>query len=187
MKIKHIISSISPLACILGWNCMTLNPVNAATFQFTYIFDSTETLSGSFEGDIAGDGNTVENLSNLEATYSRIPDIEFDTLDTDSFFTRDSSEFLLVGRPSPGSGTFFSLVRGVDGPEFAMVTLDDVEIAALDNPLGNNMRVTMVDEPKAIPEPGITLALAFAGSFACWQKLNKKQIPSSSRSKTRTP
>ena len=179
MKIKHIISVISPLACILGWNCMTINPVNAAALNFTYTFESAETISGSFEGDLGNDNNRLRNLRNFTAVYSGKPDVTFDTLETGNFFDLDFSNFQLVGTSSSSSGDIFLAVRGDNGGGedisvfFASTTLDADTTIAL-----NRLDVELVDG-QTTPEPGITLALAFAGSFACWQKLNKKQSPSS--------
>ncbi|MDJ0636163.1 MAG: hypothetical protein QNJ34_23475 [Xenococcaceae cyanobacterium MO_188.B29] len=182
MKIKHIISGISPLAFVLGWNCITINSVDAATLNFTYTLESTETISGSFDGDIAADGNEVENLRNFTAVYSGNPSITFDTLQVGDFFTIDLSEFQLYGTSSSLPGAKFLAVRGDNGVEdisvFVPATANSQLINDSDTVIVNDrLSVTTVDI-ETTSEPGITLVLTLLGGFAGWQKLNKKQVSS---------
>lgn len=181
MKIKHIISGISPLACIVGLNCIAINPAHAAILNFVYEFESNETLSGSFEGDILADGNTVENLSNLNATYSGAPSVTFDTLSDGNFFTLDRSEFQLTA--SSSTGATFNAIRGLPGG--VLVENIDVFVSSTNNDSDSTIGLDRFEvqvgggpSPETTPEPGITLALAFLFSLGCWQKLNQKQIPS---------
>ena len=183
MKIKHIISGIFPLAFVLGWNCLTAKPIDAATLNFTYTLESTETISGSFDGDIGTDGNEVENLRNFTAVYSGEPSITFDTLETGNFFDIDLSEFQLVGTSSSSPGARLLAVRGDNGVEDISVfvpatanspVIDDSDTVIVDNRLS----VTPVNA-ETTPEPVITLALTLLGGFVSWQKLNKKQVSSS--------
>ena len=180
MKINHIISSFSPLIFIVGSNCININLANAATLSFSYTFGSDEEISGSFDGEILSDDNKVENLSNLEATYSGAPNVIFDTVGSGSFFTLDRSEFSLFGS-SNNPEDFFSLVRVVNGPEDIQVVVSSLGIVDSDTTIdNNNLTLEAVDvDNVATPEPGITLALAFLSSFGCWQKLKKKQVSSS--------
>ena len=182
MKIKHIISGIFPLAFVLGWSYLTAQPVDAATLNFTYTLESTETISGSFDGDIAADGNEVENLRNFTAVYSGNPSITFDTVQVGDFFTIDLSEFQLNGTSSSSPGARFLAVRGENGVEDISVfvpstanssVINDSDIVIVDDRLS----VTQVDA-ETTPEPGITLALTLLGGFVSWQKLNKKQVSS---------
>lgn len=183
MKIKHIISGIFPLAFVLGWNCLTAKSVDAATLNFTYTLESAETISGSFDGDIAADGNEVENLRNFTAVYSGEPSVTFDTLQVGDFFTIDLSEFQLNGTSSSSPEARLLAVRGSNGVEDISVffpetansqVINDADTVIVDNRLS----VTLVDE-ETTPEPGITLALTLLGGFAGWQKLHKKQVSSS--------
>lgn len=52
----------------------------AASFSFEYMFANGHTLSGTVEGDLLSDGNTVSSLRNLHAVYSERPDLIFDNL-----------------------------------------------------------------------------------------------------------
>lgn len=52
---------------------VNVNPTQAATFSFSYTFLSGESISGTVEGQLQPDNNTVRNLSNLSATYSAQP------------------------------------------------------------------------------------------------------------------
>lgn len=181
MKIKHVISGISPLVCILGWNSMTINSVDAANLSFTYTLESTETISGNFDGDIADDDNTVENLRNLEAVYSGEPTVIFDTLATGNFFKIDLSEFQLTGTSSSSSGASFFAVRGDNGTEGINVFIPSMGIDG-DSTIVDSRFIVQLNreqQPATTPEPGITLALSLLGSFYCWRKLKQKQVPSS--------
>lgn len=176
MKIKHILSGISPLVCLLGWNCITIDSVNAANLSFTYTLESAETISGKFDGDIAEDNNTVENLRNLEAVYSGEPTIIFDTLATGNFFKLDLSEFQLNGTSSSSEEANFFAVRGDNGAEGINVFIPPISIDN-DSTIVDSRFTVDVDteqQPATTPEPGITLALSLLGSFGCWQKLKQK-------------
>lgn len=174
MKIKHIISGISPLAYVVGLNFVTINPVNAANLNFTYTLDNTETISASFEGDIVG--NEVENIINFEAVYSGAPSIVFDTLDQgDTTFTLDFSEYELLARPETGSADFISFNKRSGAAEGVIVSIPSNSVIAFGSSIDSrNLNIDTGTNTTSTPEPGITLALAVLGSIGCWQKQNKK-------------
>ena len=182
MKIKHIIPVISPLVCVLGWNCLALDPVNAAILDFSYTLGSNETISGSFEGDFGSDNNRLSDLRNFTAVYSGEPSVTFDTLEVGNFFEVDKSDFQLSGTSSSAPGALFLAERANNGGGdisvfFPPNDLDDDTTIVVDR---LTVQVdTSQQSVETTPEPGITLALALLGSFGCWQKLKKKQVSSS--------
>lgn len=176
MKTKHIISSITPLACAIGLNCLGINSASSANLSFTYTFDSSETISGSFEGDIIPGTTEYENLSNLNAIYSGAPDVIFDTIDTGSSFNTDSSQFFsFIGEQTPNTGNFFSIIGGANSD--VSVTIPSADIFEFDStPVASRFEVNVDDAVATTPESGITLALVSLGGLGFFQKMRKKQV-----------
>jgi hypothetical protein len=57
------------LLCVLAFAIGAPLPASAASFNFSYAFESGKTLAGTFDGDIALDGDTITSISNVMATY----------------------------------------------------------------------------------------------------------------------
>ncbi len=53
------------------------NPAQAASFEFAYKFLSGNTLSGEVDGDLQPGGDVINNLTNLRASYSGVPEQVF--------------------------------------------------------------------------------------------------------------
>lgn len=60
---------------------ISTNPAEAAVFDFSYDFLTGNTISGSVEGDLQSDGDTVQNMRNLSARYSAEPTINLNFTD----------------------------------------------------------------------------------------------------------
>ena len=177
MKIKYIFSSISLLACSLGFNCLNINSANAATLNFSYTFESDETLSGSFEGDLVPGTTEYTNLSNLDATYSGAPNVVFDTIEGGSSFNSEVSQFFsLVGSEGSTSGNVFTIIGGNNSD--AQVIIATNGIIDADNVIVSSRFTVDVDNGGVVttPEPGITLALATLGGLGCLHKIRKKRV-----------
>lgn len=85
-------------------------PAEALSFNFSYTFSSGESISGTVDGDLQPDNNTVRNLSNLSATYSGQPGTQLTFLAPPlrgAFFTLSGSpEFTFFGFASdPNTST----------------------------------------------------------------------------------
>lgn len=172
MKARYIISSITSLACTVGLNCLSINPANAANLSFSYTFDSSESISGSFEGDLVPGTTEYINIRNLSATYSGAPGVIFDSIDVGSSFNSNSSEFFsFVGRQSSAPENVFTVIGG-NNTDFQVVIptqgILDGDATIVDSRFKVNL-----DEVTTIPEPGITVALITLGSLGCLQQLQK--------------
>lgn len=64
--------TLTSTGTILGLALLNLAPAQAATFSFSYQFETGETLSGTVDGQLLNDGDTVAKLTNLSATFSNV-------------------------------------------------------------------------------------------------------------------
>lgn len=165
--------ALSSTTLLLGLGTLSTLSAQAATFNFSYTFDSGETLSGMVDGDLLPDGDTVVNLDNLMATYSGGEEIDFSFLLDESVnlrsLTISGERVLFLGTDFPGSGSgsdFFFLV-GTGAP------FDDVsvgEITVRDNGFDrSNFLETESFNPQkwvvtqknleTVPEPSSLLAI----------------------------
>ena len=173
MKARYIISSITLLASTVGLNCLSINPTNAANLNFSYTFDSSETISGSFVGDLVPGTTEYTNISNLSATYSGAPGVIFDSIDVGSSFNSNSSEFFsFVGRQSSAPENVFTITGG-NNTDFQVVIPNQGILDADATIVDSRFEVNVDDEVTTIPEPGITLALVTLGGLGCLQKIKK--------------
>jgi hypothetical protein len=77
-------------------------PASAMPFEFSYSFANGQTLSGSLDGTLRSDGNTIADLTNLNATYSGLPDVTFDfVIASHGLLTLDGSVFSLWALAGP--------------------------------------------------------------------------------------
>lgn len=68
------LQKLGVVATVVGLGFVTsASPAEAAVFDFSYEFLTGNTVSGSAEGDLQPDGDTVTNLRNLSALYSAEP------------------------------------------------------------------------------------------------------------------
>ena len=73
MKFEKLAATIT---VVVGLGLLiSTNPAEAAVFDFSYEFLTGNTISGSVQGDLQSDGDTVQNLRNLSARYSAKPTI----------------------------------------------------------------------------------------------------------------
>jgi hypothetical protein len=71
-----LLQKLSAITIVFGLGLVILtNPAEATVFDFSYEFLTGNTVSGSVEGDLQADGDTVQNLRNLSARYSSEPTI----------------------------------------------------------------------------------------------------------------
>ncbi|WP_414586893.1 hypothetical protein [Scytonema sp. PCC 10023] len=71
-----LLQKLSAITIVVGLGFfISRNPAEAAVFDFSYEFLTGNTISGSVEGDLQSDGDTVQNLRNLSARYSAEPTI----------------------------------------------------------------------------------------------------------------
>lgn len=159
--------------------------VKAASFNFSYVFESGEVLSGMVDGELEDDGNTVSNLTNLMAEYSDLPNVTFDFLifGNSTTATLDGSLNVFGGADKPLSlGQFFFAndTRDMSGvgifligqavePSGGGFSVDTFESEGFDS---HRWSMSL----KSVPEPTFTLgllALAAIGSGAALKR-NKK-------------
>lgn len=173
MKARYIIFSITSLACTVGLKCLSINPANAANLSFSYTFDSSETISGSFVGDLVPGTTEYTNLSKLSAIYSGAPGVIFESVDVGSSFNSNSSEFFsFVGRQSSAPENVFTITGG-NNTDFQVVIPTQGILDADATIVDSRFEVNGDDGVTIIPEPGITVALITLGSLGCLQKLKK--------------
>lgn len=90
------------LALTLFASMTVARPASAMPFEFSYSFANGQTLSGSVDGTLRSDGNTIADLTNLNATYSGLPDVTYDFVFTSpGVLTLDGSVFFLRALAGP--------------------------------------------------------------------------------------
>ncbi len=160
---------------ILTLGSLETNPIQAASFNFSYAFESGELLSGMVDGDLENDGNTVSNLTNLMATYSGLPDITFDNLifGNSSTATLDGSANLFGGSDifPFNLGTFFFATDTVNSNiSLVQVTTEELPdggflTESLDEEVFNPESWSM-SVKSTVPEPSTILSLLTIGGIA---------------------
>ncbi|BAZ49671.1 hypothetical protein NIES4103_22830 [Nostoc sp. NIES-4103] len=65
----------STVVVTLSLSMFSTSKAAAVTFNFSYQFSSGNLLSGNFEGDLGLDGDTISNISNLNAQFSALPGV----------------------------------------------------------------------------------------------------------------
>lgn len=179
MAIKTIgVSVIGAAAIGLSVN---VNTAAAATFNFSYTFLSGASISGTVEGDLQPDNNTVRNLSRLSATYSEQPGTLLSFLATfpTQFFTLSgTSSFSFFGFANnpdtainqPNFGFYLGNPFTTNGATVGTFATSSMVIGFPFNenrreaePFAASRWVATANSTAAVPEPTTMTGLALAG------------------------
>lgn len=187
--------TLTSTGTIVGLALFSLCPIQAATFNFSYEFESGETLSGTVDGKVQADGDTVTNLTHLSATFSSLngftlteipplaPFIQFSfcapecTLSISGMkpFSFFGTDFSGVGE---GLGFLFS-IRSVDPVFAAGITVIEPNAAGFPVPFlafetFSTNRWQVKELPvTSVPEPAMPLGFATVFILAAITKKNK--------------
>jgi hypothetical protein len=144
-------------------------PALAASFNFSYVFASGRALQGTFDGEVAADGDRILSLSNVMATYDdSLVALTSDTGGTASF-SGDWLYFSGSGSSAPGSTLSFSFrmsKSNVDGPIASVQSCGKVTCTTLDRdrPIVRSRWSATLTRSPAVPEP-TAFALFGVGSL----------------------
>jgi len=69
--------AVAATSIVLTSFVLEVNPAQAVSFEFTYRFLSGNTVSGTLDGDLQPGEDRINNLTNLEASYSGVPEQVF--------------------------------------------------------------------------------------------------------------
>ena len=146
---------LAAIATFAGLIFPDVQAVNAASFTFSYLFESGALVAGSIEAEIQTDGNTLTALSNINATLTN--DVEGNqTWSTDNFSSFSLSEptisldgTLMDWSAGSDEGGAFDFRNGISEPSAAFAG------GSVDMPF--NVSTWSIQESRSVPEPGIAL------------------------------
>ncbi len=181
---------VTATASVLGLTAIAANSAQAASFEFNYNFLSGNTLSGTVDGDLQTDGDTVRNLTKLRASYSGAPEQIFSfasfSINQLSFSGRDLNFYGFVA-PPPASTTpidDFGFALLDDGAlNSATVGIFSVSSNGISFPFGTRQAEAEIFSPERwtltqetaqpVPEPSTALGLSI---FVLVGWLTKKKL-----------
>lgn len=171
----------------LSVTLLTVLPAQADRFTFAYTFATGRSITGTVDGTLQSDRNTVTGLHNLSAVYSPDPGINL-TFDTGAFdiFRLNAVGIQFAGFQNSTTGSlhsdfgFLFLDDGFPCSNCATVGTFDVSDSQSSAPFGagqleaepinrSNWTASIVGVPE--PAPLTLLALSFAALFLAARRL----------------
>jgi hypothetical protein len=153
----------------------------AAVINFSYDFDNgLGSVAGTVEGDVAADGFTVGNLSNLNASYTGLPGVTFNQFSNSpqpvfSIGTIEESALANLSVPrllfamTNSSGDEFQVNSVVQGQKAYLVSPNNPTTFVQDAQRFGTWNASVAPQPPTqdIPEPaGVLGMLAVVGCLA---------------------
>lgn len=165
-------------AAVVGLGFLPLSEAQAASLiNFSYEFnDDQGAVTGTVEGDVADDGMTVENLTNLNATYSGLPNVTFNqfsdtpqpvfTLGTITEATEGDTSipFVFFAINSDG-GSEFQVNSVASGQRAYITSFEDVPTVVQDVTSLGTWNAGFAEESTDIPEPTAVLGLMVVAGY----------------------
>ena len=152
---------------IFGWGVLKAPSAQGVSFEFSYTDTTGEILSGIVDGELAGDGNRVSNLTNLEGSHSGLANVVFNQLDRVDFFTLDGS-FVSLSLSETTQSNFIFLNNNLSSGGTASGYSTGGTILFNQAFDSNAWQASLKDDrtPASIPESGNFATLIFLGSLA---------------------
>ncbi|MEL4896105.1 hypothetical protein [Crocosphaera sp. Alani8] len=190
MSIKLNKLGFTTMAMFALMSLLGSRSVKAASFTFSYLFESGALLSGSIEGEIQSDSNTITELSNISATLT--DDIEGDQTWSSDIFSSDSLSEPTIsldgtimdwGAGSDEGGAFFlrnGIITSIGVLPFGAAAGGSVDasfnvlnwsIQAQDEVPIENPTENRAENPITVPEPVSILGILLFGGLNLALKL----------------
>lgn len=163
----------STVVVTLSLSMFSTSKAAAVTFNFSYQFSSGNLLSGNFEGDLGLDGDTISNISNLNAQFSALPGVTYNNARLFSSNIYLPAIASLSGNQVDIFGTNFTFGNGEGFLLFNSLNVASVGNAGIsdiflfiggsresENFNINSWKATIA----SVPEPSVILGLATLGT-----------------------